>query len=172
MPQLNGRVDDYAGVLSAPTKKQLEAVLADLEKTDATQSMVLTLSSVEGENLEQFSIRVAETWKIGQKGLDNGAILLVALKERKIRIEVGYGLEGRLTDLVTDRIIRNVIVPHFKTGNFDQGIADGVAAWIFPGGSRRLAGVRPLYQSARPQRRRRFFIGRFRRIFRRRGRIR
>jgi uncharacterized protein len=130
VPQLKGRVNDYAGILSAPARKHLDAVLADLEQTDSTQIVVLTLPSLEGENLEQFSIRVAETWKIGQKGLDNGAILLVALKERKIRIEVGYGLEGRLTDLVAGRIIRNVIVPRFKTGNFDQGIAAGVAAMI------------------------------------------
>jgi uncharacterized protein len=128
VPQLRGRVNDYAGILSAATKKQLDTFLAELEQTDSTQIVVLTLPSLEGENLEAFSIRVAETWKIGQKGLDNGAILLVALQERKIRIEVGYGLEGRLTDLVAGRIIRNVIVPRFKTGNFDQGIAEGVAA--------------------------------------------
>jgi uncharacterized protein len=130
VPQLKGRINDYAGILSASTEKQLGTLLANLEKTDSTQIVVLTLPSLEGENLEAFSIRVAETWKIGQKGLDNGAILLVALKQRKIRIEVGYGLEGRLTDLVAGRIIRNVIVPRFKTGNFNQGIADGVAAMI------------------------------------------
>jgi len=130
VPKLRGRVNDTAGILSASTQKQLDAVLADLEQTDSTQIVVLTLPSLEGENLEAFSIRVAETWKIGQKGLDNGAVLLVALKERKIRIEVGYGLEGRLTDLAAGRIIRNVIVPRFKTGDFDQGIADGVAAMI------------------------------------------
>jgi uncharacterized protein len=130
VPQLKGRVNDYAGILSASTRKHLDAVLADLEQTDSTQVVVLTLPSLEGENLEAFSMRVAEAWKIGQKGLDNGAILLVALKERKIRIEVGYGLEGRLTDLVAGRIIRNVIVPRFKTGNFDQGITDGVAAMV------------------------------------------
>ena len=130
VPPLKGRVNDYAGILSASTQKQLDTVLADLEQTDSTQIVVLTLSSLKGENLEGFSMRVAETWKIGQKGLDNGAVLLVALKERKIRIEVGYGLEGRLTDLMAGRIIRNVIVPSFKTGNFDQGITDGVAAMI------------------------------------------
>jgi uncharacterized protein len=117
-------------MLSPSTKRQLETVLEDLERTDSTQIVVLTLPSLEGENLEAFSIRVAEKWKIGQKGLDNGAILLITLKDRKLRIEVGYGLEGRLTDLVAGRIIRNVIVPRFKAGNFDQGVTDGVAAMI------------------------------------------
>ncbi|MEJ2730464.1 MAG: TPM domain-containing protein, partial [Deltaproteobacteria bacterium] len=86
--------------------------------------------SLEGEPLEEFSIKVADQWKIGQKGFDNGAILLIALKERKVRIEVGYGLEGSLTDLMAGRIIANVIVPQFKAGNFDQGVIDGVQAMI------------------------------------------
>jgi uncharacterized protein len=130
VPPLTGRVNDTAGMLSPSTIRQLDAVLADLEKSDSTQIVVLTLPSLEGENLEEFAIRVAEAWKIGRKGLDNGAVLLVARKERKIRIEVGYGLEGRLTDLVAGRIIRNVIVPQFKAGDFDRGIADGVSAMI------------------------------------------
>ena len=130
IPPLKGRVNDYAGMLSASTTRQLEAVLADLERTDSTQLVVLTIPSLEGDNLEDFSIRVAEQWKIGQKGLDNGAVLLVSKGDRKIRIESGYGLEGRLTDLVAGRIIRNVIAPQFKMGHFDQGISDGVAAMI------------------------------------------
>ena len=87
---------------------------------------VESIPSLEGEVLEEFSIKVADQWKIGQKDFDNGAILLVAQKDRKLRIEVGYGLEGSLTDLMAGRIIRNVIVPQFKTRNFDQGIIDGV----------------------------------------------
>jgi uncharacterized protein len=130
VPQLMGRVNDYADMLSPSTQRQLDAVLADLERTDSTQIVVLTLPSLAGENLEAFSIRVAEAWEIGQKDLDNGALLLVALRERKMRIEVGYGLEGSLTDLVSGRIIRHVIVPRFKAGNFDQGIVDGVAAMV------------------------------------------
>ena len=130
VPALKGRVNDNAGMLSAATRQQLEDSLSRLEQTDSTQIVVLTIPSLEGAVLEKFSIKVAEEWKIGQKGLDNGAILLVAKNDRKLRIEVGYGLEGSLTDLMAGRIIRNVIVPQFKAGNFDQGIIDGVQAMI------------------------------------------
>jgi uncharacterized protein len=128
VPALKGRVNDYAGMLSGGTAQQLEAALAELEHTDSTQIVVLTIPSLEGESLEAFSLRVAEQWQIGQKGKDNGALLLVAKDDRKIRIEAGYGLEGKLTDLVSGRIIRNVMIPEFKMGRFDQGIVDGVAA--------------------------------------------
>jgi uncharacterized protein len=130
VPRLKSRVNDYAGMLSSYTERQLDDTLRQLEQTDATQIAVLTIPSLEGDSLEAFSIRVAEQWKIGQKGFDNGAILLIAKKERKIRIEVGYGLEGRLTDLVSGQIIRNVIVPQFRSGNIDRGISDGVQAMI------------------------------------------
>jgi uncharacterized protein len=130
VPPLKGRVNDYAGMLSSYTERQLDGILRDLEKTDSTQIVVSVIPSLEGEVLEEFSIKLAEQWKIGQKGLDNGAILLIVKKERDIRIEVGYGLEGTLTDLMAGRIIRNVIVPQFKAGNFDQGILDGVQAMI------------------------------------------
>ncbi|MGD2270767.1 MAG: TPM domain-containing protein [Desulfobacterales bacterium] len=130
VPQLKGRVNDYAGMLSAHTERRLDETLRRLEQTDSTQIVVFTIPSLQGENLEAFSIRVAEQWEIGQKGLDNGAILLIAKKERKIRIEVGYGLEGRLTDLVSGQVIRNVIVPQFRAGNIDQGVMDGVQAMI------------------------------------------
>ena len=130
VPPLKAHVNDYAGMLSSSTIQQLEGILDDLEKTDSTQIAVLTIPSLEGEVLEEFSIKVADQWKIGQKGFDNGAILLIARKERKIRIEVGYGLEGSLTDLIAGRIIADVIAPQFKAGNFDQGAIDGVQAMI------------------------------------------
>lgn len=130
IPALKGRVNDYAQMLSASTIRTLEADLANLEQTDSTQIVVLTVPSLEGEPIEDFSIRVAEKWKIGQKGLDNGAILIIAQKDRKVRIEVGYGLEGRMTDLISGRIIRDVIIPGFKAGQFDQGVIDGVNAMI------------------------------------------
>jgi uncharacterized protein len=130
IPSLKGRVNDYAAMLSSYTEGQLDGILRDLEKTDSTQIVVLIIPSLEGEVLEEFSIKVAEQWKIGQKGLDNGAILMIAKKERDIRIEVGYGLEGTLTDLMAGRIIRNVVVPQFKAGNFDQGVLDGIQAMI------------------------------------------
>lgn len=130
IPPLTGRVNDTAGMLSAATRQQLEEVLARLEQTDSTQLVVLTIPTLGDEVLEEFSIKVVDQWKIGQKNLDNGAMLLIVKNDRKIRIEVGYGLEGSLTDLMAGRIIRNVIVPHFKAGNFDQGVVDGVQAMI------------------------------------------
>ena len=130
VPAITGRVNDYAHMLNPATIHQLDAALADLEASDGTQIVVATIDSLDGDNLEDFSIRMAEQWGIGQKGNDNGAILLVVKKERKIRIEVGYGLEGRLTDLMAGRIIRDVITPQFKMGRFDQGVANGVVAMI------------------------------------------
>jgi uncharacterized protein len=130
VPRLTGRVNDYAGMLSANTESQLTETLRQLEQTDSTQIAVLTIPTLQGENLEAFSIRITEKWQVGRKGFDNGAILLIAKKERKIRIEVGYGLEGSLTDLVSGQIIRNVIVPQFRAGNIDQGVMDGVQALI------------------------------------------
>lgn len=130
VPPLKGRVNDYAAMLSPYAKQQLEGILRDLEKTDSTQIVVLTIPTLEGEVLEEFSIKVVDQWKIGQKDLDNGAVLLITKKERKIRIEVGYGLEGTLTDLMAGRIIRNVLVPQFRAGNIDQGVLDGVQAMI------------------------------------------
>lgn len=130
VPALKARVNDYAAMLSPSTVAQLEGSLKAFEADQSTQLAVLTIPSLEGEVLEQFSIRVAESWKIGQKGKDNGAILLIARDDRKLRIEVGYGLEGSLTDLLSGRIIREVITPRFKQGDFDQGVIDGVTAMM------------------------------------------
>ncbi len=130
VPTLKGHVNDYAGMLSAASQRQLETVLTDFEQQESTQITLLTVPSLEGDALEDFSIRVAEAWKIGQSGSDNGAILLISKKDRKIRIEVGYGLEGSLTDLKAGRIIRNVIAPRFKMGQFDQGILEGISAMM------------------------------------------
>jgi uncharacterized protein len=129
-PPLTARVNDYAAILSPATRQQLENVLTDLERKESTQLAVLTITSLEGANLEEFSLKVAETWRLGQKGRDNGALLLIAKNDRKIRIEVGYGLEGLLTDLTAGRIIRDIITPRFRDGNFDLGVSDGVAAMI------------------------------------------
>lgn len=130
VPPLNARVNDYARMLGNGVARQLEAVLADLERTDGTQVVLLTIESLSGDSLEDFSIRVVDAWKPGQKGFDNGVLLLIAKRDRKIRIEVGYGLEGKLTDLVAGRIIRNVITPQFKLGRFDQGIIEGISAIV------------------------------------------
>lgn len=128
VPPLTARVNDYADMLSPATQRQLENSLAAFEEAESTQVAVLTIPTLKGETIEEFSIRVADQWKIGQKGLDNGAILLIAKKDRKLRIEVGYGLEGKLTDLIAGRIIREIIVPQFRAGNFDQGVINGVNA--------------------------------------------
>ena len=101
VPALRGRVNDYAGMLSPATVQDLEQKLAALEQSDSTQIVVLTIPTLGGDALEDFSIRVAEAWRVGQKGVDNGIIFLIARQERKIRIEVGRGLEGKLTDLVS-----------------------------------------------------------------------
>ena len=130
VPVLKGRVNDYAGMLSLSMVSSLEAKLAGLERTDSTQIAVLTVPSLEGDSLDDFSIRVAEQWKIGQKKLDNGALLIIARDERKARIEVGYGLEGSLTDLVSGRIIDDIIRPHFRAGNYDEGVNAAVDAMI------------------------------------------
>jgi uncharacterized protein len=130
VPPLRGHVNDYASLLSPGAAQQLEGELAAFEQSDSTQIVVLTVPSLQGEVPEQYSIRVVEAWKIGQKGKDNGALLLVAKNEHKVRIEVGRGLEGTLTDLVTGRIIRNEISPAFKKGDFDAGISAGVHAMM------------------------------------------
>ena len=128
VPPATGYVNDRAGMLSQGTDLKLDRFLRNFEKTDSTQIVVLTVPSLEGEPLEDYSIQVAQAWGIGQKGKDNGALLLIAKKEHKIRIEVGYGLEGRLTDLISGRIVDNVIEPRFKAGDFDGGVVAGVAA--------------------------------------------
>jgi uncharacterized protein len=130
VPPLKERVNDLADLMHPSTQQQLETALAQLEKSDSTQVVVLTIPSLEGEILEEYSIRVVEQWQIGQKGVDNGVLLLVSKNDRKIRIEAGYGLEGKLTDLTAGRIIRNVMVPQFKTGQYDQGIIQGVSAIV------------------------------------------
>ena len=130
VPKLQGYVNDYGGMISPPAKAKLENDLRALEQTDSNQIVILTIPSLEGEALEDFSIKVAESWKIGQKNKDNGVILLVAKQERKIRIEVGRGLEGRLTDLMSGRIIDLVMKPRFKGGDFDGGFVAGVSALI------------------------------------------
>jgi len=130
IPKAQGYVNDYAGLLSPPVKGQIENFLAGFERSDSTQISVLTVPSLEGEDIEGYSVRVAQAWGIGQKDKDNGALLLVAKEERAVRIEVGYGLEDRLTDLLAGRIVDQEIVPRFKTGDFDGGVKAGVQAMV------------------------------------------
>ena len=128
VPPLVGRINDSAGMLSAGARQQLETELAAFEQAESTQVVLLTIPSLQGESIEQFGIRVAEAWRIGRKETDSGAILILAKQERKIRIEVGRGLEGRLTDLVRGRIIREEIAPRMKAGDTAGGIGAGLRA--------------------------------------------
>lgn len=128
VPQLTGQVVDLAHILPKPTVESLEARLAAHETQSSNQAAVLIVPSLEGDSIEEFSHRVATTWKLGQKGTDNGVLLLVAIGERKVRIEVGYGLEGVLTDARSAQIIRNEIVPRFRAGDMAGGVTEGVGA--------------------------------------------
>lgn len=121
-------MNDYAGILSAGQRDAIDVRLRNFETQTTSQVVLLTVPSLDGEDLEGFSIRVAEQWKIGRKGQDNGAILLVVPGDRKVRIEVGYGLEGTLTDAECDRILRQLVLPAFKNGSFYEGISAGLSA--------------------------------------------
>ena len=128
VPPLRGRVNDLAQMLPSDRAQALEERLAAFERETGHQIAVLTIPSLQGDALESFSIRVAEAWKIGQKGFDNGAILLIVRDDRKLRIEVGYGLEGVLPDAIANRIISEVIVPRFRENDYAGGIEAGVNA--------------------------------------------
>jgi uncharacterized protein len=128
VPPLTGRVVDVARVLPSAVIEQVSADLQAHETKTSNQVAVLIVPSLEGEPLFDFSHRVATTWKLGRKDTDNGALLLVAIKDRKIRLEVGYGLEGVLTDARAAQIIRNEIVPRFRAGDVPAGITAGVQA--------------------------------------------
>jgi uncharacterized protein len=126
VPPLSGRVVDQTGTLSSSDIASLTQVLRDLETRKGSQVAVLIVPTTEPESIEQYSIRVAEAWKIGRKKIDDGALLLVAKNDRKLRIEVGYGLEGALNDASAKRIIDETITPRFKSGDFAGGISNGV----------------------------------------------
>lgn len=126
VPPLTGRVVDTANILSDTIEQTLTMMLAAHEDSTSNQVAVLTVPSLGGESIEDFSLRVAETWELGQAGTDNGVLLLVAVDDREMRIEVGYGLEGSLTDAAAGRIIRNEMAPQFRNGDYDMGVLLGV----------------------------------------------
>ncbi len=126
MPPLSGRVVDQTGTLSSGDIASLTQTLKDLEARKGSQVAVLIVPTTEPETIEQYSIRVAEAWKIGRKKIDDGALLVVAKNDHHLRIEVGYGLEGALTDVTSKRIIDEDITPKFKSGDFAGGIAAGI----------------------------------------------
>jgi uncharacterized protein len=126
VPPLAGRVNDQAGIISAPTEEKISGYLEAVETQAGPQIAVLTVPSLEGESLEAFSIRVTDQWRLGDADRNDGVLLLVAVEEKMIRLEVGYGLEGNLTDIKSGFIIREIIQPRFRAGDFDGGILAAV----------------------------------------------
>src|SRR5438132_341148 len=122
------RVNDYAGLLPADARGRLESTLAQRESATGAQMVIAIFPSLEGESLEDFGIRLAERWRVGQKSLDNGVILLVFVKERRVRMEVGYGLEPVLTDAVASQIVRETIAPRFREQRYAAGLQGAVDA--------------------------------------------
>jgi len=128
VPQLTRRVTDLAGILSPSEQARLEENLMAFENETSNQIAVLIINSLEGETIEQYSIQVVDQWQLGTTDRDNGVLLLIAVQDRQVRIEVGYGLEGALTDLISFQIIRNIIAPEFRNGNYYAGIEQGLRA--------------------------------------------
>lgn len=129
-PQLTGRVVDNAAMIEPSVREQLTQQLDAHEKATGEQLVVVTLPDLQGTDIADFGYQLGRHWGIGQKDKNNGALLIVARAERRLRIEVGYGLEERLTDAQSSVIINQVITPAFKAGNFSKGISDGVAAML------------------------------------------
>jgi len=130
VPYLTGRVVDNAEILKPDTRKRLAETLRQHEQQTTNQVAVLTVPTLQGDSVEEYAVRVFEQWKLGQKGKDNGVLVVIAPQDRRMRIEVGYGLEGVLPDAIAARIIRNVMTPRFKAGDYDGGIAQGVSAIV------------------------------------------
>ncbi len=128
IPVLNNYVNDFTGTLSTQQLRNLETELVEFQKATSTQIVVLMINSLEGYPIEMYSFDVAVKNKIGQKGKDNGILLVIAKEDRKMRIEVGYGLEGALPDAMASSIIRNEIAPYFKKGDYYSGIVSGLRA--------------------------------------------
>jgi len=126
VPNLTQRITDLTNTLSAEQLSHIEEILTSLEKTEGSQLAVLIVPTSKPESIEAFSLRVVEKWKLGRKGTDDGVLLLIAMNDRKIRIEVGYGLEGAITDLSAGRIIKEYITPEFRQGRFYNGVLAGV----------------------------------------------
>jgi len=126
VPTLTGRVIDQTGTLSSAERAELEGRLAALERRKGSQIVVLIVATVRPESIEQYAIRVAETWKLGRKGVDDGVLLLVARDDREVRIEVGYGLEGAIPDATANRVLDEYLLPQFRAGDYAGGIGAAV----------------------------------------------
>lgn len=121
-------MNDYAGLLSGAERERLESILAAGERATGAQVVIAVFRSLEGESLEDATIRLAERWRIGRKGLDDGVIVVVFVRERRVRLEVGYGLEGTIPDVVASRIIRDSVAPRFREARYAEGLEAAVAA--------------------------------------------
>jgi uncharacterized protein len=130
VPILTGRVVDEAKVLGEPFLQTWESQLQSLEETTGVQVAILVIPSLEGEPIEDYSLLVASTWKLGQKGADNGVLILVATRDKKVRIEVGYGLEGTLTDVYCHRIIQNKMIPEFRNFRWEKGLESALSVLL------------------------------------------
>ncbi len=127
-PKLTGRVVDNAGILSLKTKEKLTKILKNFENKTTDQVVVVTLKSLQGTSISDFGYQLGRYWGIGQKNKNNGVLFIIAPNEKKVRIEVGYGLEGTLTDAISSVIIHQKIIPYFKKGDFDKGVLEGTKA--------------------------------------------
>jgi uncharacterized protein len=130
IPYLTGRVTDNAQILTPEASRSLTDSLKAHERRTGNQIAILTIPTLNGENIEDYAVAVFDEWKLGQKGKDNGILIIVVPDDRRMRIEVGYGLEGTMTDLMASRIIQNIMTPRFKNGDYNGGIIDGVSAVI------------------------------------------
>jgi uncharacterized protein len=137
VPFLGARVNDLAGIVPPPIRERLETKLADLERRTGAQVAVLTVDSLDGDSIEDYAVRVFQTWKLGRQGVNDGVLFVVARQERRMRIEVGYGLEARLTDARSRQILDDIVRPKFRAGDFGAGIEAGVDAItaVIEGGS-------------------------------------
>ncbi len=149
VPVLEAHVNDYAHVLSAERASALEARLSDYETRTHHQFALLTIASLAGGSIEDFGIRVAEQWKLGHKGVDDGLILIIAPADHKMRVEVGYGLEGVIPDAIAARVVREVLAPSFRQGDFAGGI-DAAFGALMHAASPDLPGNQPAAQKEAP----------------------
>ena len=128
VPYLSGRVVDTADLLPPADEQRIAARLETLERETGAQVVVLTVPTLGGNPLEDYALKVAETWKLGRKGVDDGVVFLVARDEHALRLEVGYGLEGKLPDITGKRILDELVVPRFRQGDFAGGVEAGIDA--------------------------------------------
>lgn len=143
VPYLTGRVVDNADILSADARARLTAALKAHEEATGNQIAVLTVRTIQPQSIEDYAVEVFNSWKVGQKEKNNGVLVVIVPQDRRMRIEVGYGLEPVLTDATAGAIIRDVMTPAFKRGDYDAGVSDGVAAIVAQLEGRRAATVAP-----------------------------